>query len=86
MILMYVCMMLDLMTLNSSKISKPEFLPYFRLYKIQFVFCYGPQVGSRGDWRQRQHEGWYPLRQSPLRGPGSSQMAVRRVVQRRHPR
>lgn len=50
------------------------------------VFRVGPQAGPGRDGRERKHEGGHTLWTGALRRPGTVQVAVRRVVQRRDAR
>lgn len=43
------------------------------------------QIGTRGDRRECEHARGHPQRQGALRGARAQEVAVRRLVQRRHP-
>lgn len=45
-----------------------------------------PQAGARGDGGECEHARGHPQRAGSLRRPGAAQVAVRRLVQRCHPR
>jgi hypothetical protein len=65
------------------KIQRKSFIKRSLLSMIEF--CPRFQARPRGDRGQRQHEGRHSHRQGPLRRPGPAEVAVRRLVERRHP-
>ena len=48
------------------------------------VFVLFFQLSGRSYGRSPEHAGWHPHGPGPLRGPGPQEVAVRRLVQRRH--
>lgn len=55
-------------------------------HQLFSFFLFFLQTGTRGDRRECEHARGHPQRQGALRGAGAQEVAVWRLVQRRHPR